>query len=365
MSFLEKLHIKSNHLIVGGSVLLLSFLIVFISRYNRLESIDALIPGETTLLLHDDGKLVDLIPVLESTGFQFDIQNFKWALDVYEIQTYRAGRYEIHDPISFMNFFSKLNQGMQDPFNVVIESGLEVDRFIQRVASRFRFNTDDLSLAMKDSVLLSELMVDAPQLIGRMLPNTYEMYWTSSAEQFIRRMMQEFDKTVLLPYSDRAAELGMTIDQITTLASIIEWEVRHVDEKARVSGLYWNRLNRRMLLQADPTVAYAIGERRRLLYSDYRVVHPYNTYRVRGLPPGPLNNPRLTSIQAALYPEDHNYLFMVATPEGYHAFTTNFQDHLRESRKWTNWLREQRRIRERMEAEAKAEAGAQSSSTES
>lgn len=362
MSLLGKLHIKANHLIVVGSVLLLSFLIVYISRYNRLESSEALIPGETILLLHDDGKLIDLIPVLESAGYQFDKQDFKWALTIYKVDTYRAGRYEIHDPISFINFFFKLNQGLQDPFNVVISPGLEIDRFIQRVSTRFRFNSDDLSYAMKDSVLLSELMVDASQLIGRMLPNTYEMYWTSSAEQFIRRMMQEFNKAVVLPYSNRAAELGITIDQITTLASIIEWEVRHVDEKKRVSGLYWNRLNRRMLLQADPTVAYAIGERRRLLYSDYRIDHPYNTYRVRGLPPGPINNPRLTSIQAALYPEDHNYLFMVATPEGYHAFTTNFQDHLRESRKWTNWLREQRRIRERMEAEAKTEAGIKSSS---
>ena len=354
MSLLTKLQIRSDHLIVVGSVLLFSFLLVFLNRYNRLESSNALIPGETVLLIHDDGDLIDLIPVLKSSGFIFDDHDYIWALNVYGYKAHRAGRYEIDDPISFKDFFIKLNLGLQDPMNVVISSGLDVDRFIQRVASRFRFSAEDLSLAMQDSVLLSDLMVEAPQLIGRMLPNTYEMYWTTTSEQFIRRMMQEFDKTVLLPHADRAAELDLTIDQVTTLASIIEWEVRHVDEKPRVSGLYWNRLNRRMRLQADPTVAYAIGERRRLLYSDYRVDHPYNTYRYSGLPPGPLNNPRLTSIQAALYPEDHNYLFMVATPEGYHSFTSNYQDHLRESRKWTNWLREQQRIREKMEAEAQA-----------
>ncbi|HAC16543.1 MAG TPA: endolytic transglycosylase MltG [Bacteroidetes bacterium] len=361
MSLLAKLHIKSCHLIVVVSLFLISFLLVFFSRYNRLETDNALIPGAQTLLLHDDGELRDLIPLLQHSEFEFDVKNYEWALQVYGYQSFRAGRYEINEPISFIDFFFKLSQGLQDPFNVVISSGMEQDRLIQRVASRFRFSAQDLSAAMNDSTLLSEIMVEAPQLIGRMIPNTYEMYWTTSARQFILRMMQEFDKAVLIPYSERAEELGMTIDQITTLASIIEWEVRHVDEKPRVSGLYWNRLNRRMRLQADPTVAYAIGVRRRLQYSDYRVAHPYNTYRINGLPPGPLNNPRLTSIQAALYPEDHNYLFMVATPEGYHAFTTNYQDHLRESRKWTNWLREQQRIRERMEAEAKTDANAQQS----
>lgn len=258
----------------------------------------------------------------------------------------------IDNPMTYGNFFTKLSFGLQDPMRVVIGGGLERDRFILRVAGNFRFSADELSYAMSDSTLLMDLGVENNQLIGRLLPNTYEMYWTTSPEQFLRRMMQEFDRAVTQPYASRADELGLTLDQVTTLASIIEWEVRHVDEKPRVSGLYWNRLNRRMLLQADPTVAYAIGERRRLLFSDYRVDHPYNTYRIRGLPPGPINNPRLTSIQAALYPEEHNYLFMVATPEGYHAFTTNYQDHLRESRKWTNWLREQREIRARMEAEA-------------
>jgi UPF0755 protein len=206
-------------------------------------------------------------------------------------------------------------------------------------------------LAMVDTTFLMKYEIEQSDLVGRLIPNTYEMYSTITPEQFLDRMMLEFDAAVIQPYALRANELNLTIDQITTLASIIEWEVRHVDEKPRVSGLYWNRLNRRMLLQADPTVVYAIGDRRRLLFSDYRVNHPYNTYRVRGLPPGPLNNPRLTSIQAALFPEEHNYLFMVATPEGYHSFTTNYQDHLKESRKWTTWLREQREIRAKRETE--------------
>jgi UPF0755 protein len=346
-----RLFVKPSDLILSIGVFLVAFLLVFLSRYTRLESENAIIPSGNILLLADGGTFEHLIPQLTELGFEFDVDNLLWASNVFGYKNYLPGRYAFNEPVSFRQFLSKLNRGLQDPMKVVIGSGLEVDRFVQRVSNQFRFNADELSLAMSDSTLLRDIEVQSKALIGRMLPNTYEMYWTTTPEQFIKRMMQEFDRTVVMPYSERADELKLTIDEVTTLASIIEWEVRHVDEKPRVSGLYWNRLNRRMLLQADPTVAYAIGERRRLLFSDYRVDHPYNTYRVRGLPPGPINNPRLTSIQAALFPEQHNYLFMVATPQGYHAFTTNYNDHLRESRKWTTWLREQRQIRERLERE--------------
>jgi UPF0755 protein len=109
-----------------------------------------------------------------------------------------------------------------------------------------------------------------------------------------------------------------------------------------------------MRLQADPTVNYAIGERRRLFYEDYRVRHPFNTYRIKGLPPAPINNPALSSIKAALQPEEHDYLYMVAEPgaTGYHVFTKTYAAHKRESRKWTQWLREQYRIKEQREQQA-------------
>lgn len=343
--------VKPSDIILSIGVFLIAFLIVFLSRYTRLESAHAIIPSEEILFLDESGSIEELVPLLTELGFEFNEENFEWASQLLGYRNYLPGRYVFNEPVSFRQFLSKLSRGLQDPMRVVVGSGLEVDRFVQRVSNQFRFKADELKSAMTDTSLLNDIEVHSAALIGRMLPNTYEMYWTISPEQFIKRMMQEFDKAVIIPYSERADELNLTIDEVTTLASIIEWEVRHVDEKPRVSGLYWNRLNRRMLLQADPTVAYAIGERRRLLFSDYRVDHPYNTYRVRGLPPGPINNPRLTSIQAALYPEQHNYLFMVATPEGYHAFTTNYSDHLRESRKWTTWLREQRQIRDRLERE--------------
>lgn len=352
--------LRKEDIILGISVFFMVFLVVFLSRLTRLEASDSiLIEDSATLLLPEDGNLIDLFDELEMVGVTIDSSEYFWAKNLFGLDSYISGRYVFSGSQSYRDFFFKLNRGLQDPMMVTIPSGQFQDRFVDRVSSRFRFTEDELKQAMTDSLFLGEFGVRVDQIMGRMIPNTYEMYWTISAEQFLRRMFTEFDKAVTEPYFNRAQELGLTLDEVTTLASIIEWEVRHVDEKPKVSGLYWNRLNRRMRLQADPTVAYAIGERRRLLFSDYRVNHPYNTYRVLGLPPGPLNNPQLTSIEAALFPEKHNYLFMVATPQGYHAFTTNYQDHLRESRKWTTWLREQREIRALREAESQAESNPQ------
>lgn len=353
--------LRKEDIFLGISVFFMVLLVVFLSRLTRLEASDSIqIEDAVTLLLPDDGTLVGLIDELESAGVTIDSTEYTWAKNLFGLESYISGRYVFTESQSYRDFFSKLNRGLQDPMMVIIPSGQFQYSFINRVASRFRFTEAELQIAMEDTFLLGEYGVRVEQIIGRMIPDTYEMYWTISAQQFLRRMFTEFDKAVTEPYSNRAQELGITIDEVVTLASIIEWEVRHVDEKPKVSGLYWNRLNRRMRLQADPTVLFAIGERRRLMFSDYRVNHPYNTYRVLGLPPGPLNNPSLTSIEAALFPEEHNYLFMVATPEGYHAFTTNYQDHLRESRKWTAWLREQREIRERMESGAQVESNPES-----
>lgn len=344
---------RSSEITIAIALFLVAFLMVFLSRYSRLESTFAIQPDEfqEVLLLHDGGTLHELIPILHQNNIQFDEAELLWAADIKGWRGFRAGRYEVSKPFSYDEFLSKLGRGLQDPFRVMVPGGQDTERLIQRISNQFRFEADALERVMNDSSFLASIEVEQHHLIGRLLPNTYEMYWTASPEQFLRRLMQEFDNAVKLPYEARATELGLTIDEVTTLASIIEWEVRHVEEKSRVSGLYWNRLNRRMRLQADPTVAYAIGERRRLLFADYRVNHPYNTYLFAGLPPGPINNPRITSIKAALYPERHNFIFMVATPDGYHTFTTNYNDHLRESRRWTAWLREQRQIRQQRELE--------------
>ena len=185
-----------------------------------------------------------------------------------------------------------------------------------------------------------------------MFPETYRVYWTSTPKEIIRRVLSEFNESVTEPFTEEANEKGYTISEILTMASIVEWEAKIEEEKPVIAGLYWNRIDRRMRLEADPTVNFALGERRRLLFEDYKYQHPFNTYLNRGLPPAPITNPSLSTIIATLRPADHDYLYMVANPEGGHEFSRTFAEHQEASERWRKWLREQYRIKRQQEREA-------------
>lgn len=346
-----------RELYAGAGIFILTFLLVYIVRDYRINYANAITSDETqVLLLHERKPLADLSAKLDSLGVSYNDVHLKWTAGLLQWDSLAQGRYEIQGGSSNKEFLRKLVFGNQDPLNVLIPSGTTEETLISRVSMQLHFDGEELREAFSDSTLLAEMGIEDKNLLGRMLPNTYQMYWTSSPRQFLSRMLSEFDRAVTEPHNSRIDELGKTVDQIVTMASIIEWEANIEDEKPIVSGLYWNRLNQNWRLQADPTVNYALGERSRLYYSDYRVDHPYNTYRIHGLPPGPITNPSYSSINAALYPAEHEYMFMVASPEGGHVFTRTFNEHRQKSREWTAWLREQHKIRELREAEAGIEA---------
>jgi UPF0755 protein len=142
------------------------------------------------------------------------------------------------------------------------------------------------------------------------------------------------------------AEQDLTPDEVLRMASIVEWESHHEPEKPTVAGVYLNRLHDGWPLQADPTVQYAVmqseGQKRRLLYSDYQIDHPYNTYNYRGLPPGPVNNPSPSSINAVLHPEAHKYYFFVAKGDGTHLFSRTLREHNRNAQEYYRLMRQRR-----------------------
>jgi UPF0755 protein len=335
--------------LIGFILWMVPFLLVSGSMIARLQE-PIPVRADAALKLPVDTDLDGVLRQLGSVSAHVDESRLRWIASLYKMERFRAGRYEIDSTVSTHRVLRRWVRGEQDPLRLRIQAARFQHDLVGRISSQMRFEPSELDSVLSDSSFLAELGVDRHHVIGRILPDTYEFYWTASAEEVVRRVHQTFHNRVTVPYASRLDSLGWTVDDATTMASIIEWEVRHVDEMARVSGLYWNRLRRNMPLQADPTVNYALGERRRLFHSDYRYDHPYNTYRIRGLPPGPLNNPRLVAIEAALYPESHPYLFMVATAEGYHTFTRTFDEHKMESRKWVRWLNEQVKARQEREA---------------
>lgn len=334
-------------------ILIISFTVVFGERYSRLYSEDSITSdGTVELLVHERIGLEELYSSLDSLNASVDYDEFMWAGNLLGWRTFRPGRYEINSNISYPVLLSNMARGIQDPGNVVVHSGITPEILSERLALQLK--ADSLSffkLFSDSSGVATELGLTGEELFSRMLPNTYQMYWTSSPEAVVKRIYREFEEQVENDLSQEIASSSFSLDEIITLASIVEWEARDAAEKARISGLYQNRLNRNMRLQADPTVLYALGERRRLLYEDYTYEHPYNTYLNAGLPPGPITNPDLRSIRAVLNPEEHDYLFMVATPEGNHDFNETFDEHRESSEEWRRWIREQYRIKRQSERE--------------
>jgi len=335
----------------GFIIFLLIFTIVSGSRLLRLENTEAIqSKSAKAIYLHHQIGLDSLMAKMEAKDIRFKKNEMSWAANILGWNRFRKGRYEISGTNSYDVFLSRLAKGIQDPELITILPGITRQKFVNNVSEKLVMSSEDLHRAFRDSALLAKYGLTEQTIFGRMLPETYLVYWDTQASQLLKRILNEFQTNVHQPYKSRLKELDMSVDEIVTLASIIEWEATDATEKKTISGLYWNRLNNGMKLQADPTVNYAVNERRRLLLKDYKIDHPYNTYKINGLPPGPITNPAKSTIEATLYPEDHDYLYMVSSPEGdHHVFSKTYAEHLEATEKWRKWLRKQYRLKRQRE----------------
>jgi UPF0755 protein len=217
-----------------------------------------------------------------------------------------------------------------------LPEGLMLSEVAEQLQLQLGIDPDSFSAAVRDSALLADVGAPAETLEGYLYPSTYYVLARATARDIAAQMVAEFQAQWRPEWDTQLIELGMTKHEIVILASIIEGEVRDRSESRLVSSVYHNRLRRGMRLQADPTVIYALGERRRLFERDYSVRSPYNTYRIAGLPPGPINQPSATSIAAALSPAETDYLYFVADSNGRHIFTRTYQEHLAAIRRIRN-----------------------------
>ncbi len=351
MSITDYIPCSRRELLSG--ILLLVFTVAIVGGYrlSRLTNAKAIYSEKPVSIYLDDRTSLDSLgSILADSGVVDNREELVWAGSVLGWNHFSEGHYQIEGGYSYDVLLSRMARGIQDPVQVTILPGISRDRLVTNLSRQLRFDSLAIARALSDSALLAEWNTSERTLMGKMLPDTYSMYWTVPPENLLRRIFTEFNRVIRDEFRERIREVEFSLDEILTLASIVEWEAAREDEKKRISGLYWNRMRRGMRLQADATVNYALGERRRLLYEDYNYEHPYNTYLREGLPPGPITNPSRSSIEAALYPEDHDYLYMVASPDGYHVFSETFEEHKRVSAKWREWLEEQYRLRQEQEA---------------
>lgn len=255
----------------------------------------------------------------------------------------KAGYYEVEAGASPLALLQKLRRGEQAYVKVTVPPGVTLDRLAAVAGRNLEAGPDGLRRALGSDSLARALGVERRDLLGFMLPDTYFFRWLDPPTKVVRRIKEAYDAYV---EEHGPSPDGLSPKDVATMASIVEWESALDDERPRVAGVYLNRLRTGMPLQADPTVQYAIleqeGQKRRLLFADYRLPHPYNTYLFRGLPPGPLTNPAPSAIRAVLKPEAHDYLYFVAKGDGGHVFSRTLAEHSRAAEAYYALMRERR-----------------------
>jgi len=267
----------------------------------------------------------------------------------YDKDKVPPGKYTLKQGMNNRELISILRAGQQTPVNITYNNVRYVEELAGKISQYIEEDSVSITKMVKDQAFCQQRGLDTNTIMSLFIPNTYQFFWNTSALQLVRRMEKEHARF----WNDKnrkakADSLGLSAAEVFTLASIVEKETLFSSEKTTVAGVYLNRLEKGMLLQADPTVVYGVGDftLRRVLKKHLKYDSPYNTYIYEGLPPGPICMPDVETIDAVLNPKDHDYIFFCAKPGGVgkHSFAKTLRGHNQNAKKYQNWLRE-RRIR--------------------
>ncbi len=260
---------------------------------------------------------------LDNTGI------FKLALTLtMKNRSIRAGRYNLKGISSMGQLVKIIASQSADRVKVTMLEGWTVEQFASELKDRLQIDIIEFLRLCNDYDFINGLNIEAPSLEGFLFPDTYILLKTYTEEEILRILVSQHkhNHRQLLKELKPIRHLNML--EMTALASIIQGEAVHDDEMSIISSVYHNRLDKKMLLQADPTIQYIVpGKPRRLYNKDLDIDSPYNTYKYKGRPPGPINNPGLSALKAAIMPAETDYLYFVSNGEGRHIFTRNNKEH--------------------------------------
>lgn len=276
---------------------------------------------------------------LKDEGFVRDIKSFDLlAQKAGYPDKVRAGKYHIKKGMSNFNIVRLLRSGKQTPVKLVIKKLRTKQDFINLVSNNLEADSAVLKHILADSVYLDQYGLDSNTAMCAVMPNTYEFYWNSPAEKVFRKIAKEYVDFWNESRKAKAKKQALSPQEVITIASIVEEESNMNSEKPNIASVYMNRVNKGMRLQADPTARFAYGDFtiKRITSVQTNFESPYNTYKVEGLPPGPICTPSVKSIEAVLNAPKTNYLYFCAKEDfsGYHNFASNLADHNANARKY-------------------------------
>lgn len=335
-----------NKIIFLIPIVIIAFLIPAYDCVYRPNSAPPM--GNLARIVIDKGDNLDIIAAkLDSTGLVDNPRKFVWACRLMRVERdFPAGIFVMPFGLSNRELVRRMLLEGVNTDDVTIREGWTATKIASVLQREIGVDSAALMDAVLDTGFVFRLGIEAPSLEGYLFPETYNFFLGMDARDIARRMARQFLQVFDDNMKQRAWELGLSVNQIATLASIIEGEIIFSSEAPIVSAVYHNRLKIGMRLQADPTIQYIIPDSpRRLKNSDLWIKSPYNTYRNYGLPPGPINNPGLRALKAALYPTNVPYLFFVARGDGYHNFNVTPEGHIADKRKFNRFRKKINRER--------------------
>ncbi len=298
------------------------------------------------LYIHTGGASKEaVLTSLKDSGFIKSLGLFELAAGKLKVwQRLRPGKYEIANGSSLFTLIRKLRNGSQTPVNLIITKLRTKKDLAALIGRKFESDSATVFHYLNNNDSLKKFRLDTNTIMTAVFPNTYSLLWNTSPQKIISKLYEQRNKFWNAERKQKAKALGLTPEQVHSLASIVEEETLRNDEKSTIASAYLNRLNKGMYLGADPTVKFAVGDftLKRILFGHINSTasSPYNTYKNKGIPPGPICTPSETTIDAVLNPKQTDFLFFCAKPNGngYHAFAATDAEHLKNAKAYQQWL---------------------------
>lgn len=324
-------------LVVAGAILAYTYY----KRYFAPNVTDT----EDYLYVRTGAQFEDLMLDLGEKNLLKDTASFRWAAVNMEYPSrIKPGKYKLNKGMNNRTLINMLGGGFQEPVKLRFQNIRLKEQFAGFLATQIEPDSTSLINLINSDTLATNYGFNTDNFFTMFIPNTYELYWNISTNDFFTRMHEEYEKFWTAERKEKAQALNLSPIQVSILASIVKGEALHIDEMPKIAGLYINRLQKGILLQADPTVIFATNDFtiRRVLNKHLLTNSPYNTYIYKGLPPGPIMMPSIASIDAVLNYQKHNYIYMCAKEDfsGYHNFSSSVAEHLVNARKFQQALNE-------------------------
>ena len=328
--------------LIGGSVLAISLTFYF---YQVFFVANTLVESDKPYLLKIPSNSVykNVVDKLYEERVINDALSFSFVAKVLGYQDgVKPGLYQIEPKMNNLQLVRMLRSGQQTPVRVTFNTVRTQEDLAEKISVNLEVSKEQFLELLQDSVYIRKFGFEEETVMSMFIPNTYEFWWNTSAAELFERMHKEYQSFWTEARSQKAQDLGLSKEEVSTLASIVQAESQKSDERPEIAGVYLNRLRIGMPLQADPTLVFAAGDFsiKRLSAKQMAIDSPYNTYKYAGLPPGPINLPDINSLDAVLNPEKHNYLYFCAKEDfsGYHSFAVGYEEHLSNARRYQRAL---------------------------